>query len=81
MNGGLSLADLARRHGMSPLRMRRLLEPAVAAGLVRVVGDVYATTPEGDEATEAVTPLVLLLELWRAQRRDTARQGADKAAA
>jgi hypothetical protein len=75
------LVELARRYGMSPLRMRRLLEPAVAAGLVWVDGDVYATTPDGNEAAEAVTPLVRLLEQWRAQRQETARQGAKKAAA
>lgn len=75
MSGCLSLAELARRHGMSPLRMRRLLEPLVTAGYVEPLGgDLYAATRAGVEADEAVRRLCELLEQWRALKEQQARE-------
>lgn len=65
---GLPLAELARRHGISALQMRRRLAFAVAAGHVTVDGDTYSATPEGVEASQAVEPLARILEEWRAAR-------------
>jgi hypothetical protein len=67
---------------MSELRTRRLLEPLVAAGLMRQVGDgFYELTQDGAEANWAVTPFALLIEQWRALRRETAIQDGGKVAA